>query len=93
MFESLLSTSFGRRLKVSVFEDTKIGVLPGRPGGNFGGVIDSPLGFSVALSEFGCLPLLLSCCNRCFCLSFSLALNGEGRRSLKFVTIDGANSS
>ena len=31
---SLLSTSFGRRLKVSVFDETKIGVRPGGPADN-----------------------------------------------------------
>ena len=61
LFVSLLSTSFGRRLKVSVFDETKIGVRPGGPAGNLGGVMERPAGFSVALLEFSFFPLLLSC--------------------------------
>ena len=58
---SLLSTSFGRRLKVSVFDETKIGVRPGGPAGNLGGVMERPAGFSVDLLESCFFPLLLSC--------------------------------
>lgn len=86
MLASLLSTSLGRRLNFSVLEETKMGVRPGGPDGNLGGVMERPAGFSVGLSGF-CL--LRNCWSLCFCRSFSLALNGEGLRSLKFVTIDG----
>lgn len=86
LLESLVSTSLGRRLNVSVLEETKMGVRPGGPEGNLGGVMERPAGFSVGLLVF-CL--LLNCWSLCFCRSLSLALNGEGLRSLKFVTIDG----
>ena len=50
---SLLVSGFlGRRLNVSRLDETKIGVRPGGPAGNFGGVMDSPTGFSVVLTGF-----------------------------------------
>ena len=85
----LVSGFLGRRLNVSRLDETKIGVRPGGPAGNLGGVIDSPAGFSVVWIGF-CL--LRNCCSLAFCRSFSLALNGEGLLRLRFVTMDGAFS-
>lgn len=49
---SLLSTSLGRRLNVSVLEETNMGVRPGGPEGNLGGVMERPAGLSVPLLGF-----------------------------------------
>ena len=55
---SLLSTSLGRLLNVSVLEETNMGVRPGGPDGNLGGVMERPEGLFVGLLVF-CL--LLNC--------------------------------
>jgi len=86
LLASLLSTSLGRRLNFSVLEETKMGVRPGRPAGNLGGVMERPAGFSVV---FSCLFPFLSCLSLNFCRSFSLALNGDGLRIFRLVTIEG----
>lgn len=49
---SLVSTSLGRRLNVSVLEETNMGVRPGGPEGNLGGVMERPAGLSVPLLGF-----------------------------------------
>lgn len=62
---TLLSTSLGFLLMFSVLEETKIGVRPGTPTGNLGGVMGSLGGeaFVVISSLSSFLLLLLSCCS------------------------------
>ena len=91
----MLPTSFGFLLMFSVREETKMGVRPGMPTGNLGGVmlglgagvVEGASGWlsssSSASSLESVLPRVLSLWRLALCLSFSLALKGLGLLKLR----------
>ena len=92
----VLPTSFGFRLMFSVREETKIGVRPGMPTGNRGGVMLAVEGAGVVAASGSSssslavpLPLVLNLARFCLCLSFSLALKGFGRLRLRPGIMEG----
>ena len=92
----VLPTSFGFRLMFSVREETKIGVRPGMPTGNRGGVMLAVEGAGVVEASGSSssslavpLPLVLNLARFCLCLSFSLALKGFGRLRLRPGIMEG----
>ena len=97
----MLPTSFGFLLMFSVREETKMGVRPGMPTGNLGGVmlglgagvVEGASGWlsssSSASSLESVLPRVLSLWRLALCLSFSLALKGLGLLKLRPEMMEG----